>query len=567
MYTINTCMFFPLDCLGEIIEFVSAPKIIISFLSTSKAIKNLIEKERPCCCKGVTFQMKNIPASPKKYVYTISIWDRTITLSKIFYVLFKNLTSIKLHGNTHQDSLILSYSLCTQLYIDNEPYIHKRIRKLTIIHYYIEYVKLNNFTELTHLHIDFITYNHEPLWGLYISKLNKLQYLRGRSIYITDKSELINKKDLVYLEIGLMYKDVSEDMFKNMNNLHTLIIHRGNPTITEKTFKYLPNLETFDAREITSITSDVLQHVRRKMKVFNISTGMKIPRQLKVICKESYDAMRRSIMNDLYVSISRDIDLIGIYTSKISSIYSSISDNIDRIISTYNKKMSLSIDCLGEIVQYIGDGSDILNLTLTCKVIKNFIEKTYPKSCENATFTLKQIPSQQLKYIHKIHLKNKQVVKGIAPLGHLPNITELHINGEIIADHFHFNMLKNLKVLMFDDMYEKPVHGIHIRDLNKLKTLYGKCIVINDVEDLINKKDMEILMIGYMDDDVDGNVFSNMSKLIQLSIYKGNPTITQKTLIKLTELETLELNCPVTITDTTNLEHMGRKLKHVKMFY
>lgn len=257
--------------------------------------------------------------------------------------------------------------------------------------------------------------------------------------------------------------------------------------------------------------------------------------------------------------------------------------------------MKLPLDCLGVIVQYIKDGTIVFNLILTSKSIKNYIEHEFPQCCRHVVFILEHIPTTLKKYIYTVFFRVRNIFKidhelfdnirnvryilnnsvditdeqlshmrdldqviylrmfpKITGKGfkHLTNITELYIP-EL---HIHFDMwylayLQNLKIVVMDHGFNFTHSGIHIRKLNKLVQIRIPSLEVCDEEDLINKKDLEVLEICGIDDHINERIFSNMKKLRILAFVFGKPFISKKTLIRLSKLERLVLGSVTSLCD------------------
>lgn len=263
---------FPLDCIGEIIKFVSAPKIINTFLLVSKDIKQYIENENPECCGGGKFCLIKGITLPKNYVYNMLIPGHVIYISKSFCTMFKNITTIILYSKNDLFTLsdVMSQGKNFRYYASGTC-APKNLRTLIAINYWIDNDYLKLLTDITCFQMKYTTVGPQQIiYGKDILKMNKLKCLKSTCLIIEHESELIDKKDLLCLKIHRIMYNVSEVMFKNMINLRILIIYKGNPTITKKTFQYLQNLKMLIAYNVTSITDNDLRYVGKKVEILEI---------------------------------------------------------------------------------------------------------------------------------------------------------------------------------------------------------------------------------------------------------------------------------------------------------
>lgn len=245
-------MSLPLDCIGEIVQYLSDHRIIYNILLTSKYVKNFIENKRLVLLGWVNFPLYVV-------YYNTPVVDIYITFRDLLYI-------IDMFSKIEPPRTIFShivYKLCT-------------LKELTVAQEYeLNPIYLRYMVNLENLEFEF-KYSHK-MDGKCLRNLNKLTHLYGPCcIVINNINDLISKTKMKELTVYCICNNVSEDIFMNMQDLEVLTIYCGNMVITSKTFKRLPKLIEFVVPTITSLVDEDLKYIGKDLVQLGIESCDKI---------------------------------------------------------------------------------------------------------------------------------------------------------------------------------------------------------------------------------------------------------------------------------------------------
>lgn len=242
-------MRLPLDCIGEIVQYLSDHRILYNILLVSKRVKNFIENEQrstmnniqfPICVKYLCFN-KIVNYIKFDHLCTLVKLQEKITSRTIFSHMLYKLYTVKTI-----DAIADNFD-CTLLKhfinLENVTIVKKNIMLDTDIGSYV------------------------------VEELNNLVVLNMENIVVNHNNHLIWKKRLKMLIVCSIHHNVSEDIFMNMQDLRYLYVdHVSDYHATGKTFKYLKNLRSFCMPDLTVLHDDDLKYVGKSIERLYINS-------------------------------------------------------------------------------------------------------------------------------------------------------------------------------------------------------------------------------------------------------------------------------------------------------
>ena len=273
--------------------------------------------------------------------------------------------------------------------------------------------------------------------------------------------------------------------------------------------------------------------------------------------------------------------------------------------------MSIPLDCIGIIMEYVTDFKVLRNVTEVSKAVRYFIEHTRPSCCVNIRiFFHSNLPTHRKKYYTYVRMRDfrkedpdkfkifdtlivfdmKYSFITDKQLSNFINLQWLSIEGVYNKNKIgkSFTRLKKLTVL-YIDMRSTNVDLSYLGELESLVMVridnspkinanileplrnlqyIDICgLTVTDNKSLINNKNIRTLIIKNISFNATEKIFKNMSKLEYLSINSSyNFTVTKKIFEYLPNIRVLKLEDINTLKDD-DIKYIGKKLRRLHINY
>jgi hypothetical protein len=260
-------MKLPLDCLGNIIEFMEDSNLLLSILCTCKMIKSFIEYRRPSCCKNILFHItNNLP--DRKYVAKVCILNKIYGISNlqnIKYMADKSNSLNDKHIKQIKNLNVLRINYGQRYCASFQSLIHLKELYIRVLTSETVISKLNHLRNL-----EVLTYGKiqdtPTLYHHNIKDLTKLKTLIAPTL-IAYEDYWPNKHHITHLELYCVYGSTS--MFKDMTKLRYLHIESLQSSAPDHVFKNLSHVKMIILDDAPFITLGTLSKSTQYLSIYN----------------------------------------------------------------------------------------------------------------------------------------------------------------------------------------------------------------------------------------------------------------------------------------------------------